>query len=68
MLLYFAILFQRNINMAFHSRNFLSFIHGIQNYARPFDEIVYIYDATTTTNNDMNNLCVGSSSTKETVT
>jgi hypothetical protein len=66
MFLYFTqLLFQQNIIMAFYSRNLISLVHGMKNYARPFDEILYSYDATTT-NND--NLCLGSMTTKDTPT
>jgi hypothetical protein len=62
MLLSFTqLLFQRSVIMAFNSRSAILLIQGIQNYSRPFDEIVYSYDSTTTKND---NLCLGSTSTK----
>ncbi len=51
--------------MAFYSRKIISLVHGLQNYSRPFDEIVYSYDVTST-NNDQ--LCLGSPTTKDTMT
>ncbi len=51
--------------MAFSIRNFGYFRNGIQNYARPFEDILHSYDATST-NND--SLCLGSTPTKDTLT
>ncbi len=66
MLVYFTQLFQRNIIMTFYSRNIILLIHDIKNYSRPFDEILYSSDSSTTTNN--NGPCLGSSTTKDTFT
>jgi hypothetical protein len=67
MLFYFTrLLFKRKIIiMAFHSRNFILLIHGVQNYARPFDEIPCSYDSNTTQDD---NLCLGSTPTKDVLT
>jgi hypothetical protein len=66
MFVYFTqLFFQRNMIMAFYSRKLTSLVHVIQNYSRPFDEILYSYDATTS-NND--NYCLGSTTTKDTLT
>jgi len=51
--------------MAFNSPKLISLIHGIQNYARPFDEIVYSYGPVTT--ND-ENLCSDPTSNKDPLT
>jgi len=65
MLLYFTqLFFERSVIMALNSRNFISLIHSIRNYSRPFDEIIYSYDLTT--NND--NVSLDSTSTKDTKT
>ena len=51
MLQYFTqLFFPRTLIMAFYSRNF-SLVPGVQNYARPFEDIVYSYDPTSTANN-----------------
>lgn len=48
MLTYFTyLLFQRNINMVVYSRRIISLLNGIQNNARPFDEILFSFDSTT---------------------
>jgi len=48
MLIYFAyLLSQRRITMVFYSRNTIKLISGIQNYARPFEEILFSFDSTT---------------------
>ena len=36
--------------MAIYPRNLVSLIHGIQTYARPFDEILYSLESGTSTN------------------
>ncbi len=66
MLVYFTKLFQRNIIMTFYSRNIILLIHGINNSSRPFDEILYSCDSSTTTNN--NGPGLGSPTTKDTFT
>jgi hypothetical protein len=63
MLHYFTPLFQRSLIMAFYSRNFVSLVRAIENYSRPFDEILYSYDLTT---NDDNH-CHDSTSQKDTL-
>jgi hypothetical protein len=62
---YMQLLYQRTLIMAFSIRNFGYFRNGIQNYARPFEDILHSYDATST-NND--SLCLGSTPTKDTLT
>ncbi len=59
------LLLQRSILMAFNSPKLISLIHGIRNYARPFDEIVYSYGSVTT--ND-ENLCSDPTSDKDPLT
>ena len=47
MLTYFTyLLFQRNITMVVCSRHIISLLNGIQNNARPFDEILFSFDST----------------------
>jgi hypothetical protein len=63
MLQYFTLLFiQRNTIMTFYTRKLLSLPNGIQNYARPFEEILHSYDLTSTNNGD---LCPASTPTKD---
>lgn len=65
MLTYFTyLLSQRSILMAFHSRNIVSFINGIQNNARPFDEILFSFDATNSTSLNHDNDCFDSNTIK----
>ena len=51
--------------MAFNSNNITSFVRMIQNYSRPFDEVVYTYDSIAS-NND--SVCTSSTSTKHRIT
>ena len=52
--------------MAFYSRKMISLIHGIQNSSRPFDEILYSYDYSSSTNTDQQ--CLSGTSTKDRLT
>ena len=68
MIQYFTqLLFQRTLTMAFYIRNLGILRNGIQNNARPFEEILHSYGSSST-NND--NRCLGttSTSTKDTLT
>lgn len=51
MLRYFTpILAEFTTLMAIYPRNLVSFIHGIQTNARPFDEILFSLESSTSTN------------------
>ncbi|UJR22905.1 hypothetical protein I4U23_025933 [Adineta vaga] len=71
MLKYFInLFFQRNLIMAFHSRNFVSITYNPGIHARAFDEIVSIQDLSSPTTSPTVNdgFCLITTSTKDTTT
>ncbi|CAF0775762.1 unnamed protein product [Adineta steineri] len=62
------LLFQRNITMAFHSRKLISLIHNTQISARPFDEILYSYDSSSSSTTNYDHSCLNPTLKKDSVT